>query len=131
MIQIRINTQRSSKRGTGTAKQRDKLERRQATAATHLTSDESDSNHQPSSPADVEKPVKRSSTHKRRAPEDITNTAKRCRAPRASQPSVAQAFEEFGPKYCTRRRGIVTEAASEAGGKENLSQPIQSSLQKP
>jgi hypothetical protein len=77
---------------------------------------------------EIEEPVNQSSSaRKRRAPEDITNSAKRHRAPRASQPSVAQAFEEFGPKYRTRRRGIVAEVPSGSGGKEN-SQPFHENI---
>lgn len=63
--------------------------------------------------------VNQASSRKRVAIEDITNTTKRRRVPRASQASVAQSFEDFGPKYCTRRRSIVAEGSSGAGGKDN------------
>ena len=67
-------------------------------------------------------------TRKCVAAEDITNTAKQRRAPRAVQPSVAQAFEEFGPRYRTRRRGVVAGMPSEAAEKENELPPTRSSL---
>ena len=79
--------------------------------ATNLIEDDSLSDSRPSSPDPIR-------TGKRRAPEDITNIAKRRRAPRASQLSVAQVSEEFGPKYRSRQRGGVAEA-SRADGKEN------------
>jgi hypothetical protein len=122
-IQTTITSQRSSKQEIANAKQRDR--RRQA-QATNIITDDSDSRHLSPDPAlEIEEPVNQSSSaRKRRAPEDITNIVKRHRAPRASQPSVAQAFEEFGPKYRARRRGIVAEVPSVAGGKEN-SQPTQ------
>ena len=125
MIQTTIASQRSSKLEIANSKQRDKRRH-----AANLITD--NSNSRPSSPdpaLEIEEPVNQSSARKRRAPEDITNISKR-RAPRASQPTVAQAFEDFGPKYRTRRRGIVAEAplASRAGGlgKENNSQPTRS-----
>jgi len=109
--QTAIVTQRSSKK----SKQRDR--RRM-----NLPEDESDSRPPLPDPASsAVEAVNQASSRKRVAIEDITNTAKRRRAPRASQPTVAQAFEDFGPKYRTRRRGIVAEGSSGAGGKENES----------
>lgn len=57
---------------------------------------------------------------KRQALEEVTNTTKRLRAPRAPQPSVAEVQESFGPHYRTRRSVIIAEAsASNNSGKEN------------
>ena len=66
-----------------------------------------------------EEPAPQSSGNKRRAMEDITNTAKRRRAPRAPQPSVAQAQQEYGPRYQARRRGAITQGSSGVDGQEN------------
>ena len=65
------------------------------------------------------------STRKRQAMEDIINSPKRRRAPRAVQPSVAQVQEQYGPRYQTRRRGHII--GLQVGGpvndgKENNSQ---------
>jgi len=79
-------------------------------------------------PLIIEEPVNPSTTLKRVAAEDITNTAKRRRAPCAIQPSVAQVFEDFGPKYRTRRRAIVHGVSSESAEKENEPQATQTSL---
>ena len=88
----------------------------------NLDEDESDGRPPSPDPASVAvEAVNQAPSRKRVAIEDITNTVKRRRAPRVSQPSVAQAFEEFGPKYRTRRRGIFTEGSLGAGGNENES----------
>ena len=123
-IQTVISTQRSSKQGVINAKRRNT--RRQGT---DLIEDNSDS--QPSLPdpaPEVEQAINQSPIRKRRAPEEITNVTKRLRAPRATQLSVAQVFEEFGPKYRTRQRGVVAEVLSGTGEKEN--EPTWSSLRK-
>ena len=64
------------------------------------------------------------STRKRQAMEDIKlNSPKRRRAPRAAQPSVAQAQQQYGPRYKTRQRGNMAGGLSPVNdGKENSSQ---------
>lgn len=88
-------------------------------------------NSRPPSPAPtpaIEEPMNASVTRKRVATEDITNISKRRQAPRAIQPSVAQAFEDFGPKYRTRQHARVPEAISVSAEKENEPQATRSSL---
>lgn len=124
MIQVQILAQRSSKQKTANAKQRDT--RRRQTADSN---EDEDNCRLPSPDAvpELEEQVNQSPTRKCIAINDITNTTKRPRAPRAPQPSVAQAFEGFGPQYRTRRRVITTDSEP-SSGKENEAQPTRSSL---
>lgn len=124
MIQTLIIAQRTNKQQTANAMPTNRRCRA-------ITQNEDFSHSRSSSPdptPDIEEPVNPSATRKRVAVEDITNTVKRHRAPRAIQPSVAQAFEDFGPRYRTRQHVIVPPASSESAEKENEPQATRSSL---
>ena len=126
MIQTLIIAQRTNKQQTVNVKQTNR--RRQAT---DIPQSEDDSRSRSSSPdptPDIEEPVNPSATRKCAAVEDVTNTVKRRRAPRAIQPSVAQAFDDFGPRYRTRQLVIVPPASSDSAEKENEPQVTRSSL---
>lgn len=123
-FQILIKAQRTNKRAIANTKQRNRR-----CQVMEVIQDED--NSRPPSPAPtpaIEEPMNASVTRKRVATEDITNISKRRRAPRAIQPSVAQAFEDFGPKYRTRQRARVPEAISVSAEKENEPQATRSSL---
>jgi hypothetical protein len=123
-IQVLIKAQRTNKQQTANAKKTNGQRQ-----PTNIVQNEDDSRSaSPDLASDIEEPVNPSTTRKRAAAEDITNTAKRRRAPRAIQPSVAQVSEDFGPKYRTRRRAIVPGVSSESAEKENEPQATRTSL---
>jgi len=85
-IQTLIIAQQTNKRQTENAKQTNRQHR-----ATDITQSEDVSRSRSSSPdptPDIKEPVNPSATRKHAAVEDITNTVKRRRAPRAIQPSL-------------------------------------------
>jgi len=65
---------------------------------------------------------------KRQALEGMTNAAKRQRAPRAAQSSVAQVLQDYGPRYRTRRSALAEGSSAGGDGKENGSQEIEKNL---
>ena len=69
---------------------------------------------------------KLSATRKRTAVENIPNIVKRRRVPRAIQPSVAQAFKDFRPRYRRRQCVIVPPASSKSAENENEPQVTRS-----
>lgn len=118
-IQTSINVQRTSTRELTRVKQRAK---RQAARAIE------DKNSSDAKPTEnfIEEPTEEpldtseiSLGRKRQALEEVTNTTKRRRAPRAPQPTVAQVQESYGPRYRTRRSVRVAESSGGNGGKEN------------
>ena len=56
---------------------------------------------------------------KRQALEEMTNIAKRQRAPRAAQPSVSQVLQDYGPRYRARRSALMEGLSGGSDGKEN------------
>ena len=127
-IQISITVQRKTVRELTLAKQREK---RQATRAF----DDDDSGSPISSNSDtepaeetIEEPpeqhLKKSLGHKRQALDEMTNTAKRRRAPRAAQPSVSQVLQDYGPRYRTRRNVPAEGLSGGSDGKENRERDV-------
>ena len=118
-IQTSINVQRTSTRELTRVKQ---LAKRQAIKAIE---DENSSNAEPTEnfvEEPTEEPLDTSEISlgcKRQALEEVTNTTKRRRAPRAPQPTVAQVQESYGPHYRTRQSVRVAESSGGNGGKEN------------
>jgi hypothetical protein len=112
-IQTSIEVQRSSARELTKAKQREK---RQAPRA---IGDEEAWNPLLSDVGPSEQPLNESTSRKRQALEQITNTqaTKRQRAPRSVQPSVAQVLEGYRPQYRTRQNAESSSGGD--NGKEN------------
>lgn len=122
-IQTSITVQQNTARELTLAKQRAK---RQATRAIGnedsgaLSS--SNLNGEPSEETIEEPPeqhLNNSPGRKRQALEEMTNTAKRQRAPRAAQPSVSQVLQDYGPRYRTRRSALAEGSSGGGDGKEN------------
>jgi hypothetical protein len=122
-IQTSITVQRNTARELTLAKRRTK---RQATRAIcnddsgDLSSSNSDA--EPSEKTIEEPPeqhLDNSPGRKRQALEEMTNTAKRRRAPRAAQPSVSQVLQDYGPGYRTRRSALAEGSSGGSNGKEN------------
>ena len=118
-IQTSINVQRTSTREFTRVKQRAKRQ------AARPIEDENSSDAEPTEnfiEEPTEEPLDTSEIslgRKRQALEEVTNTTKRRRAPRAPQPTVAQVQESYGPRYRTRRSVRVAESSGGNGGKEN------------
>jgi hypothetical protein len=122
-IQTSITVLRNTVRELTLTKQRTK---RQATRAIGNNDSgaliSSDSDAEPSQETVEEPPVQyldNSLGRKRQALEEMTNTAKRRRAPRAAQPSVSQVLEDFGPRYRTRGSAPAEGSSGGGDGKEN------------
>ena len=122
-IQTSIIVQRKKAQELTLAKRREK---RQATRAFDdddsgpLISSNSDT--EPSEETIQEPPeqhLEKSLGHKHQALEEMTNSAKRRRAPRAAQPSVSQVLQDYGPRYHTRRSAPVEGPSGGGDGKEN------------
>jgi len=123
-VQTLILAQRTNKREIANAKQRNR--RRQPT---NIIQDiESSRASSPDPAPDIEEPVNPSAARKRLATDDITKITKRPRALRAVQPSVAQAFEDFGPKYRTRQRARVSLETPGSAQNENEPHATRTSL---
>ena len=111
-IQTRINVGRTNARELAKSKRHEKEQ-----AAT-VTEDENETGSldiEPKGLIDQNSSNQQGLNRKRQAMEDIANRPKRRRAPRAPQPSVAQVQELYGPRYKTRRRGVIEDPS----GKEN------------
>ena len=119
-VQTSITVQRNTARELTLVKRREK---RQAARAVDndledvILSDTEPSEQTIDEPA--EEPLDEFSSRKRQALEEITNTAKRPRAPRAAQPTVAQVLQDYGPRYRTRRSAHAEGSSVGVQGKEN------------
>jgi len=118
-IQTLITAQRNAARELTLAKRREK---RQATRAIYDDDVLSDSDAGPSEEPIDEPPQQhpnKTPGRKRQALEEMTNAAKRRRAPRTAQPSVAQVLQDYGPGYRTRRSALAEGSSGGCDGKEN------------
>jgi len=122
-IQTTIAVQRNNARELTLAKQREKRQAAKAINdddASPILSDSDPECSEETFNELSEQQLNEFPARKRQALKDTTNTAKRQRrAPRATQLSVAEVLQDYGPRYRTRRNALVEGSSGGGNEKEN------------